>query len=472
MSVRPNRLRTIQVATFITYVNLGVLSLVVGAAVGGASAFWLPGGVALAILLKYDRHAWPAIPLAAFMAYAFATGDYFLAVALAAGNTVEAILASMLVDRFANGEAVFRSTRTVFRFVAIALVTATVPATLATLAGFVGGSAWTGFGPVWMTWWLGHVAGLAVCTPLTLMLVTTPWRMPTADEIPRVLEGAGLFATLALVGLIVFGGSTLGAFGSYPLDVLALPVLLWAGFRFGQREVAVAATLISVFAVWGTLQGVGPFARPDRTQSIVMLHAFVAVIGLAGTALGAAVAEHTTAVTRLQDLETTDSLTGLANYRKLIEVLRSEITRSRRTGRPVAVLFLDLNGLRRINDKYGHLIGSRALMRTADTIRKTVRAMDTPARFGGDEFALVLPETNEVGGYALLARLSQKLAADTEQPALTMSGGLAVFPKDGDSPTLLLRAADDSLHKTKDAEASAQRRAAAIEGQRKAGAAS
>jgi diguanylate cyclase (GGDEF)-like protein len=108
----------------------------------------------------------------------------------------------------------------------------------------------------------------------------------------------------------------------------------------------------------------------------------------------------------------------------------------------------------------------------ADTIRKTCRAMDVPARVGGDEFALILPETNEVGGYALLARLSQKLAADTEQPALSLSGGLSVFPRDGDSPTLLLRAADESLNKAKDVEAAARRRAAAAEEQRKAGAAS
>jgi diguanylate cyclase (GGDEF)-like protein len=98
--------------------------------------------------------------------------------------------------------------------------------------------------------------------------------------------------------------------------------------------------------------------------------------------------------------------------------------------------------------------------------------MDMPARIGGDEFALILPETNEVGGYALLARLSQKLAADTEQPALTISGGLSVFPRDGDSPTLLMRAADDSLTKAKESEVAGRRRAAAAEEKRKAGAAS
>jgi diguanylate cyclase (GGDEF)-like protein len=98
--------------------------------------------------------------------------------------------------------------------------------------------------------------------------------------------------------------------------------------------------------------------------------------------------------------------------------------------------------------------------------------MDLPARIGGDEFALILPETNEVGGYALLARLSQKLTSDTEQPSLAISGGLSVFPRDGDSPTLLMRAADDSLNKARDADAAARRRKAAVAEKRKAGAAS
>jgi diguanylate cyclase (GGDEF)-like protein len=472
MPTRPNRLRAVQVATFIAYVNLGTAALILAAAEGGASAFWLPGGIALATLVRFDRMAWPAIPLAAFAAFFVATGDWLLAVALGAGNTIEAIFAASLIDRMAGGAAVFRSARNVFRFVAIALVTTAITATLATAVSSLTGSAWAGYSPVWTTWWLGNLAGLAVGTPLAILVTTTPFARPTWRDAPRVAEGAALFATVIGVGLIVFGGQLPWSVGYYPLDVLAIPVLLWAAFRFSQREVAIAIALFAGIAVWGTLQSVGPFARPSRTESIIMLQAFVAVIGFTGTALGAAIAEHRTAVAQLVALETTDSLTGLANYRRLIDVLRNEITRSRRTGRPIAVLFLDLKGLRAINDQYGHLVGSRALCRMADTIQKTCRAMDTAGRFGGDEFALVLPETNEVGGFALLARLSQRLAADTEQPPLTMTGGLAVFPRDGDSPTLLLRAADESLYKAKDAEAAAKRRAQAVEAQRKTGAAS
>ncbi len=131
MTTRPNRLRAIQVATFIAYVNLGTMALLLAAGVGGASAFWLPGGLALGVLVRFDRLAWPAIPLAAFAAYFVATGDWPLAIALAVGNTLEAILGAALVDRVAGGAAVFRSARTVFRFVAIALVIAAITATLA-----------------------------------------------------------------------------------------------------------------------------------------------------------------------------------------------------------------------------------------------------------------------------------------------------------------------------------------------------
>jgi diguanylate cyclase (GGDEF)-like protein len=108
-----------------------------------------------------------------------------------------------------------------------------------------------------------------------------------------------------------------------------------------------------------------------------------------------------------------------------------------------------MNGLKRINDRHGHLVGSRALSRVAETLRTSSRSIDTPARFGGDEFAIVLPETGEEGGHVVLKRVCDKLAADTDRPRISVSGGVAVFPRDGDSPTLLLRAADKLLYEAK-----------------------
>src|SRR6266567_2713934 len=104
-------------------------------------------------------------------------------------------------------------------------------------------------------------------------------------------------------------------------------------------------------------------------------------------------------VTRQRELEdhlrrqaASDSLTGLANYRHLVDVLDLEIKRSKRTGREFALLFFDLDDLKRINDSHGHMIGSQALCRLADVLSSCCRAIDTPARFGGDDFAKIFIE--------------------------------------------------------------------------------
>jgi diguanylate cyclase (GGDEF)-like protein/PAS domain S-box-containing protein len=144
-----------------------------------------------------------------------------------------------------------------------------------------------------------------------------------------------------------------------------------------------------------------------------------------------------------------DSLTGLANYRHLVDVLDGETKRSNRTSREFALLFFDLDGLKRINDRYGHMVGSQALCRLADVLSSCCRDIDTPARFGGDEFALVLPETNAREAHQVARRICESVASDGNGPALSVSVGLAVYPQDGDTIENLLRRADSALYSMK-----------------------
>ena len=144
-----------------------------------------------------------------------------------------------------------------------------------------------------------------------------------------------------------------------------------------------------------------------------------------------------------------DPLTGLANYRHLVDTVDTEIKRSERTAREFALLFLDLDGLKRINDRFGHLVGRQALCRLGDVLCIYSRTMDTPARFGGDEFALVLPETGEVSANLVARRICDGLANDGKEPKLTVSVGVAIYPKDGDKIDSLLGAADAALYAMK-----------------------
>jgi len=161
-------------------------------------------------------------------------------------------------------------------------------------------------------------------------------------------------------------------------------------------------------------------------------------------------------VTKQRELEdhlrrqaASDSLTGLANYRHLWDTIRMEIKRCERTKREFAILLFDLDGLKLINDEYGHLIGSQALCRVADVLSFCCRDIDTAARFGGDEFSLVLPETSAETADIVAQRIRDSIANDGKGPKLSVSVGVAVYPQDGDRIEVLLRVADKAMYSMK-----------------------
>jgi PAS domain S-box/diguanylate cyclase (GGDEF) domain len=154
-----------------------------------------------------------------------------------------------------------------------------------------------------------------------------------------------------------------------------------------------------------------------------------------------------------QLLAITDPLTGLGNYRRLLDALHAEIERSERTLRPFAVLLLDLDRLKKINDGYGHLVGSRALSRIGNILRLSCRSIDTATRYGGDEFAVVLPETAATAAGFVASRIHELIAGESEQPALSVSIGAAIYPSDGKTIQDLLQKADRELYGMKSRDA-------------------
>jgi diguanylate cyclase (GGDEF)-like protein/PAS domain S-box-containing protein len=162
------------------------------------------------------------------------------------------------------------------------------------------------------------------------------------------------------------------------------------------------------------------------------------------------VTEQRTLEDQLRHQASSDSLTGLANHRRLFEVLQAEIGRSNRTSREFSLILLDLDGLKEINDRFGHVAGDRALCRLAQILRDCCRSIDTAARHGGDEFALVLPETGMAAATLVARRICELLEKEAEEPALSVSVGIASHPKDAETIGTLLYAADRALYAMKD----------------------
>ena len=155
---------------------------------------------------------------------------------------------------------------------------------------------------------------------------------------------------------------------------------------------------------------------------------------------------------RAEALSVTDDLTQLYNSRYLSQVLRRETKRASRSARPLSLLFIDLDGFKGVNDKHGHLAGSAALVEAAAVIRSSARETDIVARFGGDEFALVLPDTGTEGAEAVGARIREKIAAhqflkkNGLDIRLTVSVGVATLPDVANSAEQLIHAADEAMY--------------------------
>ncbi len=146
---------------------------------------------------------------------------------------------------------------------------------------------------------------------------------------------------------------------------------------------------------------------------------------------------------------THDGLTGLATYREFFDSLERELLRATRTQRPFALLLLDLDDLKGINDRLGHLAGNRALKRLARVLKENCRASDLAARFGGDEFAVLLIDSDAAMAEQVAGRITNCLREQSQAPLLSVSIGRAVYPQDACSARNLFEIADKRLYQSK-----------------------
>src|SRR5712664_406136 len=223
-----------------------------------------------------------------------------------------------------------------------------------------------------------------------------------------------------------------------------LVALIWYRRRLELEDSAFDRTMYA--AAWMNLGAQLAASQSQRLLDSPFVLAQALTVTSYAVALGGALLDNARLFEQVSHLAVSDPLTGLANYRRLLDVLETETERTNRNGRPFAVLLLDLDSLKKINDTHGHLVGSHALNRLAHILRIHCRAMDTAARYGGDEFALVLPETLHAEAARVANRIRAVLASDLEQPQLSASIGIAIYNGNGERIEKLLSDADAQLY--------------------------
>jgi len=285
----------------VVYFIAGKLGLMLASLHASASPVWPPAGIALAALLVFGYRVWPAIFVGAFLVNVTTAGNVATSLAVASGNTLEAVCGAWLVNRFAGGTTVFDRPQGVFKFALAAVVSTIIsPAFGVTSLALAGFADWTNYGAIWLTWWLGDTTGDLLIAPLIILWSIASKRRWNRRE---AVEAGILLLLLFVLSEAVFGGWLTISARNYPIGFISGPIVIWTAFRFTQRETATGIFILSAIAIWGTLHGFGPFVGETENQSLLALQSWTAVLTITAMALAAGMAERRRAEAALRESE-------------------------------------------------------------------------------------------------------------------------------------------------------------------------
>jgi diguanylate cyclase (GGDEF)-like protein len=450
------------------YALTGALGLMLAVPPGYATAVWPASGIALAALLLWGTRIWPGIWLGSFMANVWASysaqGDItalstVVAANIGVGSTMQAMLTALLIRKWVGVNKLFETAPTTVAFAAIVAVCCFVASTWGVLTLKLAGVVELGaLGESWRTWWLGDFIGILVMTPV---LMTWRQLLPIDSRPWYVGETIGTLVLLTAVTAFVFYYQAPPGIVAYPITFLPLPFLVWIACRTNPGGVAFAACLVSAIAVVATSSGAGPFARSTTHESLIFLQSFTGLTTLTGMMLAAAICAHKAATeslrkitVELQQLALTDELTSVRNRRGFLLLADHAWRLARRARVRCLLMFIDVDGLKQVNDTHGHRTGDELLVDSAHILNSVFRETDVIGRVGGDEFAILelidSVEPAEAGSKRLQRQIDEFNGLSGKVYRVSMSFGIEELPATAET-TLeeLLSRADTAMYERK-----------------------
>ena len=389
----------------------------------------------------------------------FGAMSVVVAFAIAVGSTVQALVCAAAIQRWVGVPQMFESGRATLLFTGTAaaacLIASSWGVASLSVAGIIRQDQ---FLDSWQTWWLGDLIGMVVFAPVFLT-----WRqsLQLGRRQWRFAELIASFALLALSTAAVFLAPSPGAGVTSPLTFLPLPCLVWIAFRFRPSGVALAICVFSLIGIAATATGSGPFGGERTSQSLLALQAFIGLTAVMALTLASAVTGRRQSENALrsysvemEQLALTDELTGLRNRRGFLVLADQALRMARRTRAKCVLVFIDLDGLKRVNDTRGHAAGDALIADASRVLGRVFRESDVLGRVGGDEFAVFALLDEHDGATAVSARLQAEIERFNAQVVPTMrvsmSVGIEELNRTADTPLdVLLSRADRAMYEKK-----------------------
>lgn len=448
--MRPWLLGPLLVAVYIASSRLGLEFATI---TSNVTLIWPPTGIALFALLVFGVRFWPAIfvgALAATYTTNIPAGAVF---AIATGNCLEAVAGYHLL-KLAGFQNQIPRVRDVVLLVLLAagLSTAISASVGSVTLAYANVIPWEQVGKTWLTWWMGDAMGDLVFASFLLA-----WWHGADDSLApaRRFEAVVLLAMLVGISQFVFGARYPAEAEGWPFAFMTFPFLTWAALRFGMRGATGATLVIGLVALSNIIAGVGLFSRPSPVESLLLLWLYANVMVVTSMVLAASVSERCRAEARLRHQSQHDYLTGLVNRLTLQARINQSIRHAERHGGQFALLFIDIDRFKVINDSLGHSIGDQLLSLVGNRLQEFVRSEDTLSRHGGDEFVIVIEgilkqdDVNKVA-QKLLEKMREPFVIEDASLHVSASIGISFYPNDGHDADTLLKNADTAMYRAKE----------------------
>ncbi len=428
------------------YLATALGGLAISRQAGNIATLWPPNGMLVAALLLTHQRRWTLVLIAGAIgslgANLFNGNTVIAASSITLANLVEACIAATIIRSQTGRRVLFRNSSDVVVLIIASITAALVAGALsATSAKLLSNAPFT---TIFIKWVLGDVLGLLVVMPIAVIAHDVLKHGPDLMMRQRSqAESALILAGVFGVSLAVFSPNV------PPVQFLVMPTVLLASFRLGPFGAALSTVIVAIVGSLGTVIAAKAGAStPDEvTLRVFNFQLNLAVLFLTALPIGSAMAQRSQLERDLTDekeradrfasdmasLANVDDLTGLATRRFFLDQLDTMAATARRIKQPLTLAMIDIDHFKPINDNFGHAVGDAVLMAIGAACRTAVRSDDVIGRLGGEEFAMLMPLTDQDTAYRIVDRLREAVAAiaipasDGRTVSVTISVGMAMF---------------------------------------------